>query len=163
MNLEYLMKDYTGFNLWANGELVKWLESTSAHLLEPPMQTGFSTLRETILHLWETDTFWLAVLQTTTFTKLPDCGTDEVFSGLIKKYTEFSTYVDSLNESAMGTYCKIDTPWIKDMRPVAEIIHHCMNHSTYHRGQMVIMAQSLGLQKAPNLDYNHYRSEHAKH
>jgi uncharacterized damage-inducible protein DinB len=33
---------------------------------------------------------------------------------------------------------------------------HCMNHSTYHRGQIVTMGRNLGFTDAPMTDYNFY-------
>jgi uncharacterized damage-inducible protein DinB len=38
----------------------------------------------------------------------------------------------------------------------SEMIHHCMNHSTYHRGQIITMGKQLNLSKAPSTDLIFY-------
>jgi len=37
-----------------------------------------------------------------------------------------------------------------------EIIHHCMNHSTYHRGQLVTFFRQMGVGSPPSKDYIFY-------
>ena len=44
----------------------------------------------------------------------------------------------------------------EDSRPRSKMIHHCMNHSTYHRGQIVTMARNFGLTDTPSTDYMKY-------
>jgi uncharacterized damage-inducible protein DinB len=36
------------------------------------------------------------------------------------------------------------------------MIHHCMNHSTYHRGQIVTIARNLELTDPPSTDFMRY-------
>lgn len=38
----------------------------------------------------------------------------------------------------------------------AEVIQHCIQHSTYHRGQIVTMARGLGLTDPPSTDFTTY-------
>jgi uncharacterized damage-inducible protein DinB len=38
------------------------------------------------------------------------------------------------------------------------IIHHVMNHSTYHRGQLVTMGRELGFMDPPKTDFMQYIS-----
>ena len=49
------------------------------------------------------------------------------------------------------------TPW--KMQPKI-MIHHCMNHSTYHRGQLITLARQLGMRAGvPSTDLLYYSRE----
>jgi uncharacterized damage-inducible protein DinB len=39
---------------------------------------------------------------------------------------------------------------------VVDMIHHCMNHSTYHRGQLITMGRQAGLADPPRTDFIYY-------
>jgi len=41
---------------------------------------------------------------------------------------------------------------------IADMIHHCMNHSTYHRGQLITIGRQAGLQDPPRTDFIYYVS-----
>jgi uncharacterized damage-inducible protein DinB len=41
-------------------------------------------------------------------------------------------------------------------RPRVELLQHCLNHSTYHRGQIVSIGHQVGLKDAPMTDYMYY-------
>jgi uncharacterized damage-inducible protein DinB len=43
-----------------------------------------------------------------------------------------------------------------------EMIHHCMNHSTMHRGQLLTMGRQLGIMKFLPTDFAYYLRELAK-
>ena len=38
-------------------------------------------------------------------------------------------------------------------QPVYQMVHHVMNHNSYHRGQLVTMLRQLGITKIPQTDY----------
>ncbi len=44
----------------------------------------------------------------------------------------------------------------EDIRPRYEIIHHGLNHSTYHRGQIVTIARNLGITDPLPTDFMQY-------
>jgi len=33
---------------------------------------------------------------------------------------------------------------------------HCINHGTYHRGQIITIARNIGITDPPTTDYNYY-------
>jgi uncharacterized damage-inducible protein DinB len=48
------------------------------------------------------------------------------------------------------------SPWAEATRGRFDFIQHAMNHSTYHRGQLVTIGRNLGYIDAPMTDYNFY-------
>lgn len=157
-----LIRKQTAANLWANERYVNWLKSVSEELLFKTIPSSFPSIEETLIHIWDVERYWLAIVQQTT---LPESfrlngfhGTlEDVFTGLIQKSNDFKTYVYSLDEEDLLEERKLDTPWVKGVQPQYDFILHAMNHSIYHRGQIVTIARNMGLdENIPMGDYNAY-------
>ena len=68
----------------------------------------------------------------------------------------FLTYTnDKLTEEI-----ELNMPWAKNKLSRYEYIMHVINHSTYHRGQVVTIARVLGIKEnIPATDYNFFKSK----
>ncbi len=156
-----LLKDYVAFNVWANTLMVNWLKAQPTALLSQEVPSSFPTIRLTLLHMLVVEESWLHDLQ-----GLPsgdslydsyDGPIPELFNILLEKSAEFADYVSAMSETAMQEICEYPRyDGTMERRPKLEIIHHCMNHSTFHRGQLVSMAHILGLSNPPQTDFMAY-------
>lgn len=161
MTAQDLLRDFAAYNVWANTELVTWLIEQPDALLEQETPSSFPNIRQTLLHIWDVESSWLEDLM-----GLPNAAswqeafagsTQELFAGLLGKSIEFEVYVQVLSPAeleASCTYPRYDGAL--ETRTRVEIIQHCMNHSTYHRGQLVTMARQLGLTNLPETDFIKY-------
>jgi uncharacterized damage-inducible protein DinB len=160
MSLQKLMTNYAGFNLWANGTLVQWLQTKPAELLDKEVPSSYPSIIGTIVHIWNTEVFWLQVLQATTpppvFTDGFEGSNEDAMRVFVSQSEKFAYYVRSLSENELLEVCELDAPWMKGQQPRYEFIQHCLNHSTYHRGQIITIARNLGLTDPPMTDYNYY-------
>jgi uncharacterized damage-inducible protein DinB len=159
MSLASLLNNYTAYNLWANQRLVAWLQTKPESLLEAQVPSSFPSLKETLVHIWHTQRFWLTVLKQNPVSAKSAVFTgtnEELFEALVNQSKEFVEYVASLPEWLLQEECYLSTPWFEASRPRFEFIHHCMNHSTYHRGQLVTIGRNLGFTDAPMTDFNFY-------
>lgn len=155
------VSDCATYNSWANQQLVNWLQDKPVELMEQVVPSSFPSLKETLVHIWDTQRFWLAVLQQVppplSFRMHGFTGTvDEVFTELVDQSETFATYIESLSEEALQEIVHFDTPWVSGTRTRLEFIQHCLNHSTYHRGQLVTIGRNVGLTDAPMTDYSFY-------
>jgi len=161
MTLESLLKDYAEFNLWANTQTVNWLKIKPLDLMEREMPSSFPSIRDTLLHIWGAEEIWLERLRLvppTTFLSQRFTGTvEDVFEGILKNSEIFAAYVQDLPDADFQEVCSFKLlNGTEDSRSRAKMIHHCMNHSTYHRGQIVTMARNFGLTDPPSTDYMKY-------
>lgn len=159
--LATLISEYVAYNEWANKRLVDWLASKPAALMTLELPSSFPGMKGTLVHIWDCQRFWLAVLRQT---KIPasfrqgfDGTLDDVFTGIIDQSEEFTRYVASLTDVELQEEVLFTTPWIDGIQPRMHFIMHCMNHSTYHRGQLITMGHTIGLTDAPMSDYSFYR------
>ncbi|RRB04763.1 DinB family protein [Larkinella rosea] len=161
LTLASFLTDLAIYNQWANQTLVEWLKTKPVELMEKTVPSSFPSLKETLVHIWDTQRFWLSVLQQVpappSFRLLGFDGTvGEAFEGIVEQSAELADYIRSLNESDLQEEVTLTTPWVAGVRSRIEFIQHCLNHSTYHRGQVVTIGRNIGLTDAPMTDYSFY-------
>lgn len=157
----HLLNDYAAFNLWANTKMVSWLQTKPSELMEREVPSSFPSLHLTLLHIWGAEEIWLERLRgipPTTFLFQRFKGTTaDVFEGALAMSKQFADYVHALSEDDLQEQLAFRLfNGSEDQRPRYEMIHHCLNHSTYHRGQMVTIARSLGITDPPQTDFMQY-------
>ncbi|MDX1910730.1 MAG: DinB family protein [Saprospiraceae bacterium] len=161
MTLASMLRDYAAFNTWANTQMVQWLQAQPEALMLRETNSSFSTLKDTLLHIWSAEDIWLQRLQLVSparFLFQEFSGTtQDVFEGLVMGSQAFESYVRLLPDADFNESCAFKLlNGTSDERLRSQMIHHCMNHSTYHRGQIVTMARGFGLTDPPATDFIRY-------
>lgn len=156
-----LVGNYAQANLWSNQTLITWLKSKPSELLEREVLSSFPGIRETLIHIWDTERFWLSVIQQVpappSFRMVGFTGTlEEVFEGMERTSQEFVQTIAGMTEDELTEVLHLSTPWFTSASPRFQFIQHAMNHSTYHRGQVITMGHHVGFHDAPMTDYNYY-------
>ena len=158
MNSDSLIKKYADYNLWANQQLVAWLEKAPEGTMEKYIESSFNTLRKTVVHIWNAEYLWLKVLQEEPIEPIPGnsfTGSDaELFESWLAASKDFNQYVASLDGQALASFRNRSKPG--EELSVLDIIQHTLNHSTYHRGQLITMGRQAGLAAPPRTDFIHY-------
>lgn len=167
MTLETLLKDYVTYNLWANELIVEWLKTKPLELMTRDVPSSFPSLQLTLLHIWSAEDGWRRRLEgedpaqfiSETFSG----ATADVFEGLLRnslKFKDFINWQDAGFFDKKTSYVHYTGTHYEQFN--AQIVQHCMQHSTYHRGQIVTMARHLGLTDPPKTDYiEHVRRQSA--
>ncbi len=161
MTLETLLKDYTNYNRWANEAFVRWLRAKPQEAMTTPLISSFPTLRDTLLHMWGAEKIWLERLQQVpTQPFLPtvfDGDMEAVFDGLLAASAALHDYVEAQPADFFEGVCSFRLfNGKEDSRQRYQMLLHCVQHATYHRGQLVTMGRTLGFTDPPQTDYIHY-------
>ena len=161
ISLSDLLKDYAAYNLWANKRLVDWLRTKPASVLDIEVLSSFPSIKQTLFHIWNVQEWWLGILEgsqpESKYWQVFEGSADEIFEGILQQSEEFAAYAQALTESSIFKNCPFSIPTVGEFtRQRFEIIQHTMNHSTYHRGQIVTIGRNLGLTDAPMTDYMFY-------
>lgn len=156
--LAYLMKNYANYNLWANTTLVNWLKTKPAYLLEKEVPSSFPAIKLTLLHIWQTECYWLSIIKKEPeINHTPFSGSvEDAFNTLLATSAELAAYISDMTEENMTDKTLIVSPWFQCDFKNFEYIMQVANHSTYHRGQIVTIGRNLGFTDAPMTDYNFY-------
>jgi uncharacterized damage-inducible protein DinB len=157
-SLEYLVQNYAQYNLWANATLVHWLRTKATHLIETEVASSFSSIRQTLLHILDTQNYWFSVIsgQTTIDADTSVLTTDDLLSEFIDHSAQVAEYVAAMSRSDIRDQTLVSSPWFECNFANFEYVMQLVNHSTYHRGQIVTMGRQLGFTDAPNTDYNYF-------
>jgi uncharacterized damage-inducible protein DinB len=155
------MNDYVLANLWAMETIVEWLKDKPADLLEKEIPSSFPGIRESLVHIWDTERFWLSVIKKEaapeSFRMVGFHGNlEEIFDGARETSRQFVEYVTNLSEDELCEIVQLDTPWVAGYKSRCEFIQHAMNHSSYHRGQVVTIGHHIGFHDAPMTDFSFY-------
>ena len=160
MDIQQLMTNYAAYNRWANETLCNWLAQYPVAIIEQTVPSSFNSAAATIVHLLETETFWLSFLRAAPHGQGQwqsiRCATAEALTRLPAQSAECAAYVGACTPQQLTQPCPLNQPWMQGVLPRYEYIQHCMNHSSYHRGQVITIARLTGLTDPPNTDYNYY-------
>jgi len=158
MTIDTLLKNYAAFNLWANRRLVEWIQKYPVELKERETPSSFPSLKLTLLHIWSAEKVWMERLQQVPpelFLALTFTGSsEEVCAGLLQNSAVLANYIEAQEQSYFDEVCdfrRLDGT--EDRRERSEMLLHCVQHSTYHRGQLVTMGRAVGLIHPPKTDY----------
>jgi len=160
MSSDTLIKKYAAYNLWANQQLAAWLEKAPEGAMEMNIESSFNTLRKTVVHIWNAEYLWLKVLQEQSIDPIPGnsfTGNDEsLLTSWLAASEDLNQYVANLDEQGLSSFRNRAKPG--EELSVMDIIQHTLNHSTYHRGQLITMGRQAGLGTPPRTDFIHYVS-----
>jgi uncharacterized damage-inducible protein DinB len=143
MSLESI-RTLSAYNRWANRRLLRAAGELSADELARDLRGSFGSIQGTLRHLLWGEQSWLRFWRDDDFgpelspSDFPDLSAiEETWSALEKDQDAF---LRELSEEALRTPRSVD----EDAYVLEELIQHCLNHSTHHRGQIVLMLRQLG-------------------
>ena len=146
------------YNLWANSRACDFLQRLTEEQINKEIQSSFPSVKQTLYHTWGAQGLWLQRLHGYSPSFLPD----KDFTGSFKEATdallhtseELIEFVESANEDLLGsafTYHTIDGKEFKSN--ISDVIRHIVNHSTFHRGQLITLLRQLGYTRLFPTDY----------
>jgi len=156
--MKELLEKYTKYNLWANTEVAGFTQKLEPSLIDKELVSSFKTIRLTLYHIWDAENAWHSRLNG----KSPDKWPSKSFHGSIGEFykifldqsAKIAEYAASNSEKDLKehfNYQSIDGHKFSNSR--ADAILHCMNHSTFHRGQIVTMLRNGGFTELTSTDY----------
>ena len=161
MSTKSLISNHTNFNVWANERIVNWLSNNGTELLYKETSSSFSTIDFTMQHMVRTQRFWTAFLcqeDISNFAwKVHEGAALQTLVDLKSTSVLMKEKFDVFTEADLLQQLKLDMPWAKNELSRYEYIMHVINHSTFHRGQIITMARAIGItEHIPGTDYNIY-------
>jgi uncharacterized damage-inducible protein DinB len=164
MTTQDLLHLYTKYNVWANKRVCLKISEIGNELLDKPIKNSFPSLRKTLYHIWDVEAIWLERLLGMNVASWPS----EYFKGdfieaqdlFLKMSERFVDYVSNNDENILlsdFTYKNIEGKEYTNKRYLS--IMHCMNHSTYHRGQLVTILREFDVQDLSSTDLVSYIRE----
>ncbi len=150
--MKTILIDYANYNYWANKKICDLLLTIDNSIVEKDIPSSFRTIKETVYHIWGAEWLWLLRVET---------DADLLIQSPIKDFTgSFNEAIDSFHKVSEEIIKLVSDTNEKELtRNITyqnlagmeftnrfyEIIMHCMNHSTFHRGQIITMLRNAGV------------------
>ncbi|MCC7158147.1 MAG: DinB family protein [Ignavibacteria bacterium] len=156
-----LLLNYAKYNLWANKRITDKFKDLSAEAWIKEQKSSFPSLRQTLLHIYDAETIWYNRLIGISLTKWPSerlkCTKEEATQLMLEASKNLVEFLNVLTSENLNLFCDFRSLEGKEYSmKVYDLIHHCLNHSTYHRGQLVTMLRNLDIDDIPSTDYIAY-------
>jgi uncharacterized damage-inducible protein DinB len=149
--------------VWANESLAKIIEVRSNEVLDQNLISSFPTIRKTLFHIADAQHIWLLRLRGMSPADWPSnsLSNDQAITALrntSSSLEEFLSFQSDTFFESVCTYTSLDQKVYRESN--GNIIMHCMNHSTFHRGQLITLLRQTGLEgKIPSTDLITYLRE----
>jgi uncharacterized damage-inducible protein DinB len=153
------------YNAWANHRSLDAASALTAEQFTKPLGNSFSSVRDTLAHIYGAEWVWLERFQGRSPSSLPDTTQFADVAGLQERWTEHETwlltFVRGLKQSDLDRVLEYKTLKFGVYRnPLWESMQHLVNHGTYHRGQVTTLLRQLGAQPIAT-DLMHFYRERA--
>lgn len=144
--------DYT---TWANERMLEAAAGLSEEQFTREIVSSFSSIADTFAHIAFAEWLWLRRWKGDSPTQRPDWERTLASLGEQIRLTadERDQWIGSLTDSALSenlTYRNLAGDSFTF--PLGDLLLHCANHSTYHRGQLTTMLRQVGA-RPPATDY----------
>jgi uncharacterized damage-inducible protein DinB len=166
MSLQNFIANYAAYNYWANKKITDWLKNIPVMVLQEQVKSSFTSLDYTLQHILRAQKFWLAFISEEDLSNfnwvVRENEAVQILEELEQVSEKMQTMFCSFSEHDLEKTLHLDMPWAKNALSRYEYIVHVINHSTYHRGQVITIARILGIEEGfVNTDYNFYNMEKA--
>jgi uncharacterized damage-inducible protein DinB len=162
MSLSYFQNLMT-YNVWANAKMFSWLNSLTEEQWVQPQVSSFPNIRETSLHVLGAEYIWMQRLlhvdKTVWIPEIFKGSNQEILKAWTNASADLETFLKTFTQEKLWEtveYKKLDGATYDSK--YFEIFAHVVNHSSYHRGQLVTMLRQVGFTGVTSLDMiNFYR------
>ena len=164
MSPEHIRQLYD-YNAWANRRAIEASSALTAEQFTRPLGSSFSSVRDTLAHIYGAEWIWLERFQGRSPSSLPDAKEFTTLASLRERWLEHEArllgFVRGLTQADLDRVMEYKTLKFGVYRnPLWQSMQHLVNHGTYHRGQVTTLLRQLGAQPILT-DLMHFYRERA--
>lgn len=153
------------YNGWANRRVLEAASALSKEQFNQQLGSSFSSLRDTLAHIFGVEWLWLERFQGRSPSAIPDDAGYAEIAKLKESWAVFEptllNFVRGLRQEDLDRVMEYKTmKFGVYSNPLWQSMMHLVNHGTYHRGQVTTMLRQLGAQ-AILTDLMHFYRERA--
>jgi uncharacterized damage-inducible protein DinB len=159
------MRQLYDYNAWANRRAMEAAAALTPEQFTKPLGSSFSSVRDTLAHLYGAEWIWLERFQGRSPASLPDARQFANLASLCERWLEQEArllgFVRGLTQADLDRVMEYKTLKFGVYRnPMWQSMQHLVNHGTYHRGQVTALLRQLGAQPILT-DLMHFYRERA--
>lgn len=156
-------RDLLLYMLWADRQTLQAVRSVKEEDLTRDAGISFKSLLGTMAHILGAQQTWLSRFSGSPLTRVPNLDDYPDLMSWIIAWEETASGLEAFMASLTDEQLTADLTWSNTRgdtftRPLWQPLLHMVNHSTYHRGQIVSLLRQMGY-KAPSTDLIYYLLE----
>jgi uncharacterized damage-inducible protein DinB len=154
------------YHYWARDRLLAALDPLTDEQFTRDMGSSFKSIHDTIVHVFAAEWAWHSRWNGVSPTALSQAGELADIATLRARWTELEQqvrgYVDAAGEEGLSrVYDYKLLSGVASRSPLWQMVHHVVNHASYHRGQVTTMLRQIGAPPAKSLDLIAFYRERA--
>ena len=145
------------YHYWARDRLLDALEPLTSEQFNRDTGSSFTSIRETIVHIYAAEWAWYSRWQGHSPTALlpadqfPDLAA--VRAAWSQHEGKMRAFLDQLGDEGVSKVFEYRLlSGQAGASPLSEMLQHVVNHASYHRGQVTTMLRQLGAAPAKPMD-----------
>jgi uncharacterized damage-inducible protein DinB len=154
--MKNLLTDLTNYNQWANERMGSALQKLTATQLNLEQKSSFNTIRKTADHLADCEYNWMKRINGDSAWEFKAKNFEDMSDMTafwLQQSKAFVTLAEQSDTNRLGDVISYKNSKGEPFKnELYKIITHLMNHSTYHRGQLVTMMRGAGATEIPATD-----------
>ena len=152
MTIHPLINHLVDYTLWANTRFVERLQQEPDEVLDREVTSSFPSLRATLLHIRDAENAWMHRLEEVAPIPWP-AEASTALATVVEHTRRLRHLVHASTEQWLeGQVGYADLRGNRHEQVRWQTILHCCNHGTQHRGQLITMMRTLGLDRIPAND-----------
>jgi uncharacterized damage-inducible protein DinB len=159
--LKQLLLAHVSYSAWATRRVLETCSLLTEKQLDKEMGASHSSILQTLRHIHDGERVWLRRLIEVENDRLPRGSAPEhSFEFLVQSWPGlwdgYRQWLDTASDEDLVLEVSTVLPDDSLFRvPRWQIVLHAINHSTFHRGQIITMLRGFGVQP-PNTDLTAY-------
>lgn len=156
--MKELLKQMALYNIWAHQKIIDIVLSLPEEKLIAKLPSSFSSLHDTILHIWDAESIWWQRMKLHERFAIPSDNfkgsTRDAANGLLSQARLWENWVSNVSDTMLEHVFEFRNSKREQVKmPIWQMLIHVFNHGTYHRGQLVNMLRQSGVEKIPATDF----------
>jgi uncharacterized damage-inducible protein DinB len=154
------------YNRWASRRILTVVSALASEDFIRPMGNSYSSVRDTLAHILGAEWIWLERWQGRSPRALLDAATFPTVQSLESRWEtvgqEQAQFIEALTAQGLcEELAYINQRGERYAYPLWQQLVHVVNHSSYHRGQVITLLRQLGAEAA-STDFLVYFDERPK-
>lgn len=150
------LKELYDYDRWANGRILDAVGELPEAELWKDLGSSFPSVGATVVHLLSAEWVWVSRWEGASPRSMPDGWADASLEELRRHWKDVQdrqrAFLGSLAEDDLDRAVDYTNLAGQSLRStIGQMLRHVVNHSSYHRGQVVTLLRQLG-RPAPSTD-----------
>ena len=153
-----LLLKYANYNIWANSRIIEVLQKLTSEQANQTIVSSFSTIKDTVLHIWSAEYVWLdrlILVENPVWLAKEFSGSfNEAIEGWQSASNSLKEYIVAEDENSLRQIIPFkDLAGNEYVMEKNLCLQHVFNHSTFHRGQLITLMRQVGVAELPRTDF----------